>query len=535
MSNEHAGEGGPPPDESIFFRDIRPVRRPARVPEAEPVSRSKLVKSNPPRRLARPPARPDYLRFSDAAERARGEESKPASDKTPASSELGTTKPWWRRDEVLARRTSSPRTKRREQTKAEPARGPRLTNARQVALQVLQEWERVQTYAEELIEQTLARVTLGHASDRALINALVLGVLRNKTMLDIWIDELNQREHLAPAVRWILRLGLFQLFKLKIPPHAAVAETVELAQQERRFVNAVLREALREKEHLLAVEEAAAAHEKYSLPDFLVARWRWLFGAEGATRLMELTAQPAETFVRLNRLRPWAEPPPGAEPVEGVPDFFRVTELPHAALKAGHCYAQDPATWFAPALLRPQPDQTVLDACAAPGGKTAILAQLMENQGTLVATDINPQRLRRLKANLQRLGVTCAQVEEVNWGAPEVPDDGRRYDRILLDVPCSNTGVMRRRVDVRWRVSPAVIAEMADLQARILRQTLLRLKPNGLLCYSTCSLEPAENDRQIERLLEEFPRFTLLEKKLITPHETGFDGAFIAVLRAPSA
>ncbi len=417
----------------------------------------------------------------------------------------------------------------------EPPRqpAPRPANPRRLALSVLLEWETSHTFADALIDHAAKAAVFAHASDRALLNALVLGVLRHKTILDIWIDELNHRSRLTPPVRWILRLGLFQLFKLGVPAHAAVDETVALSHDERPLINAILRRALDEKEHLLAVEEDAPLHEKYSLPDFLVERWRWLFGAEGLQRLLDLSQQPAETFIRLNRLRPWTEPPPGAEPVAGMPDFFHVPTLPQAALEAGHCYAQDPATWFAPALLDVQPGHTVLDACAAPGGKAALLAQFMENRGTLVATDTNGRRLKRLAANLERLGITCAEFATVNWSADDVPDDGRRFDRILLDVPCSNTGVLRRRVDVRWRVTPTGIGEMADVQAKILRHTLPRLKPGGLLVYSTCSLEPAENDRQIDQLLAEFPGLTLREKKLITPHETGFDGAFAALLQAP--
>jgi 16S rRNA (cytosine967-C5)-methyltransferase len=224
--------------------------------------------------------------------------------------------------------------------------------------------------------------------------------------------------------------------------------------------------------------------------------------------------------------------PVGLSPVEGVPDFFRAADVPRAALEAGSCYVQDPSTWFACALLDPKPGMRVLDACAAPGGKAAILAQFMENQGTLVATDTSSRRLKRLAENLARLGVTNVQCRSVDWTAEDVPDDGVRYDRILLDVPCSNTGVMRRRVDVRWRVSPDVVAEMAGVQWSILTATIPRLAPGGRLVYSTCSLEPAENDTQVERVLAAFPHLRLVEKKLITPHETGFDGAFCALFES---
>jgi 16S rRNA (cytosine967-C5)-methyltransferase len=398
-----------------------------------------------------------------------------------------------------------------------------------VAVDILLEWQTSGTYADALLATADQRHTFANSSDRGLLHALVLGVLRHKTMLDIWIAELNRRGRLTDPVRWILRLGLFQLLKMGVAEHAAVDESVNLTYDEKPLVNAILRRAIEEKEHLLAIEADAPVHERASLPDFLVERWRWLFGEEGMLRLVELMGQPSETFVRLNRLKPWDEPPAGLSPVDGVPDFFRAADVPKAALEAGTCYVQDPSTWFACALLAPEPGQTVLDACAAPGGKAAVLAQFMENSGRLVATDTSPRRLKRLAENLQRLGVTIAECRMVDWTAPDVPDDGVRYDRILLDVPCSNTGVMRRRVDVRWRVTPAVVAEMADVQWRILASTIPRLAAGGRLVYSTCSLEPAENDVQVDRVLAAYPQLRLVEKKLVTPHETGFDGAFAAL------
>jgi len=401
-----------------------------------------------------------------------------------------------------------------------------------VALDILLQWQQSGTFADALLATADQRHSFANSSDRALLQALVLGVLRHKTMLDIWIAELNRRGRLTDPVRWILRLGLFQLIKMGVAEHAAVDESVNLTYDERPLVNAILRRAIDEKDHLLAIEEDAPIHERASLPDFLVERWRWLFGEAGMLQLVDLMGRPSESFVRLNRLKPWDEPPPGLEPVEGVPDFFRAPDLPRAALEAGTCYGQDPSTWFACALLAPRPGDAVLDACAAPGGKSAILAQLMENSGRLVATDTSPRRMKRLAENLRRLGVTNAECAVVDWTAAEVPDDGIRFNAILLDVPCSNTGVMRRRVDVRWRVTPAVVAEMAEVQWKILSATIPRLAPGGRLVYSTCSLEPAENDAQVERVLSTFPHLRLIEKKLITPHETGFDGAFAALFES---
>jgi 16S rRNA (cytosine967-C5)-methyltransferase len=245
--------------------------------------------------------------------------------------------------------------------------------------------------------------------------------------------------------------------------------------------------------------------------------------------------QPATTIVRLNRLRTEqdadaADPllMAGATPLEKAPDFFQCSDLPLGWLRAGLVYAQDPATMLAPTKLAPQPGDRVLDACAAPGGKAAVLAQLMNNQGHLLCTDPSPARLERLQSNLDRLGVTCAKVRKLDWARPAPRLEP--FDRILLDVPCSNSGVLRRRVDARWRLSVKGMLELIDLQRSILTHVWPCLKPGGRLVYSTCSLEIAENEDQSAWATTHLPGARLVEQSTQWPHRTGWDGAFVAVL-----
>ena len=190
---------------------------------------------------------------------------------------------------------------------------------------------------------------------------------------------------------------------------------------------------------------------------------------------------------------------------------------------------KDPSTLAACSLLDPQPGERVLDACAAPGGKTSFIAELMKNDGVLLACDRDERRVETLSDNLKRLGVEIARAIRHDW-KKQTLEGQAPFDRILIDVPCSNTGVMRRRVDVRWRLTPDDFPRMAAEQFRIVREIVPLLKRNGVLVYSTCSLEPEENEEVVNAILKEFPFLRLDEQKSVVPFRDGFDGAYAAKL-----
>jgi len=198
-------------------------------------------------------------------------------------------------------------------------------------------------------------------------------------------------------------------------------------------------------------------------------------------------------------------------------------------LQRGDCYIQDPSTTAACELLNPQPEESVLDACAAPGGKSALLAQLMQNRGRLVATDRDAARVEMLRSNLDRLGVTIAQTIRHDWRA-NIIDHLRpaSFDRILIDAPCTNTGVMRRRVDLRWRLQADDFHRLPNEQLAIIRAVVPLLKPGGRLVYSTCSIEAEENEQVVERALREFPFLQLEDQRSVLPFQHHFDGAYAA-------
>jgi 16S rRNA (cytosine967-C5)-methyltransferase len=391
-------------------------------------------------------------------------------------------------------------------------------NARAVALTALREWRRGRQFADTIIQGLLAESTL-QGSDRGFATELFYGVLRNLSLLDFWTDMLRSGP-LDHASRDVLRLGFYQIFLLQTPQHAAVFETVELSgRRNRGLINGVLRAALRREKELRTAAESAPLSIRFSHPEFLIERWKNNFGADNATLLCQWNNQPAPIYARVNRLRN-----------ERKEKFLRLNEISTDAIARGEYYIQDPSTAVACELLDPQPNETILDACAAPGGKSAYIAELMANSGTLFACDRDSPRINLLNENLKRLGVANTTVVRQDWKdssiAPELRD--RKFDRVLVDAPCTNTGVMRRRVDVRWRLRPEDFTRMPEQQLVILRAVLPFLKSGGALVYSTCSIEAEENELVVRHLLEKFPNLRLEETRSILPWRDDLDGAFAA-------
>lgn len=403
-------------------------------------------------------------------------------------------------------------------------------NPRQSCIHALLEWEKGKHFSDEILHTALEREPLSPL-DRAFFMETFFGVLRNLSRLDFLIGQLRDGS-IDPETRAILRLGLYQIFHMRTAAHAAVNETVNLTTRARGLVNAILRRALREQPALEAALAQAGPAIATSHPAFLLARWDAAFGPEATARLCAWNNQPAEVHVRANELRlPLAEllrSLPGTQPSPAHPLAIRVDQLPFPAIAQGHCYVQDPSTLMACDLLAPQPGETVLDACAAPGGKTTYLAQLMRDEGRIIACDLYESRVARLRENLARLGVTNTQAirhDCMQAGPPLAPAS---FDRILVDAPCSNTGVIRRRVDVRWRLTDEDFLRMPAQQLALVKRTATLLKPGGTLVYSTCSLEAEENEQVVERAVAAVPGLRFLESRRLLPFADGVDGAFAA-------
>jgi 16S rRNA (cytosine967-C5)-methyltransferase len=427
-------------------------------------------------------------------------------------------------------------------------------NPREIAVQILRRRQDGE-FVENLLETALERARLSPA-DRGLCQELVYGIVRWQATLDWLISRKTREQAQKPLLRDLLRIGLYQIFWLdRIPNHAAVNETVELAKRNRLsaqagFINAVLRGYLREFEatkQALGELKAKEPHIGYSHPRWLVERWEKQWGREKTLRLLEWNNSPPKTFARANTLKTdpgkllaqWRD-----EDVEY--DFVRhdwieenlVFELkshpPLARLPSfqkGLFYVQDPSTLLAVKALNPKPGEAILDLCAAPGGKLTYIAQLTNNEGRLLAHEPSPERLKLIEENCARLGVTCVQAVVSPLFARAVGSQAGQsrptFDKILADAPCSNTGVMRRRVDLRWRIKPEEISRLHLVQLDLLRQAVPLLKPGGTFVYSTCSLEQEENQEVVAAFLQD-KTLNLESERELLPFANGVDGAYVA-------
>lgn len=425
-------------------------------------------------------------------------------------------------------------------------------NPREIAVRVLEQRSLHQLFVEDLLDRELAAEALAPA-DRGLLQELTFGVVRWEATLDWLITRKTTPRPQKPVLQILLRLGLYQIFWLdRIPDHAAVDQTVTLARRfgfgpQAGFVNAVLRGCLRERDELVRALADLRESEPaigYSHPHWLYRRWESRWGREQAIKLLEWNNQTPPVFARINTLRTsaeqlqtqWAQEGVEAEPiaVDWAPDqVVRLLRHPPLArldsFREGKFYIQDPSTLMAVQLLNAQAGEIILDQCAAPGGKATYLAQRMEDQGRIIAEDNASERLERLKENIARMGTKAVEVALSPQSTTET--SAHLFDRILLDAPCSNTGVMRRRVELRWRVRETEVHRLAAIQLELLTQAAGRLKPGGSLVYSTCSLEPEENQQVVAKFLETHPRFELEVERELWPFLHGTDGAYAARLR----
>jgi 16S rRNA (cytosine967-C5)-methyltransferase len=404
-------------------------------------------------------------------------------------------------------------------------------NPRAASIEALMRWEKGTEFADVILHRALDENRLS-TLDRSLFMEIFYGVIRFQRTLDFLIGKLREEE-LDTRTRQALRVGLYQLLRTRIPQHAAVNETVNTAGRARTVVNAVLRRYLREEKELLKTLERAPVGVRLSHPEVLVSRWTGQFGESDTARLCEWNNAPADILIRVNELKVSAGElmrAGGAEPIDIHPLMLKMEKLPIPWIVSGLCYVQDPSTLMACEMLAPQPGERVLDACAAPGGKTSYLAQIMQNEGQIVACDVSAERLTRMRENLERLSVSNVEVKRADWlhAPPEAKDVGK-FDRILLDAPCSNTGVIRRRVDVRWRLKGDDFARMPEVQMGLIKNLSGLLNPGGTLVYSTCSMEPEENDEVVRRVAREAPELKFGNLRRTLPFRDKVDGAFAAL------
>jgi 16S rRNA (cytosine967-C5)-methyltransferase len=385
-----------------------------------------------------------------------------------------------------------------------------VTAARRVAFEILRRVERG-GFAADLLHEEGARLS---ESDRRLATELVMGTLRYRAQLDYLILHFSGRPvaRLDAEVADALRLGIYQLrYLTRIPAHAAVSESVQLTRHARRasaagFVNAVLRKVNREP------VDWPSRDVELSLPSWLLAQWERAFGAARAHRMARAFLQPPETYIHVPRGREQEAQGLGVEatPVAGC---FRLT-----GERAGAFRIQDIGSQVVGWLPGAQAGMRVLDVCAAPGNKTA---QLLETGARVIACDVSLARLKAV-AGLG-CGVVVADV------AKDRLPFGCRFDRILVDAPCSGTGTLGRNPEIKWRLTPEEFVRHQERQVAIVRHAAAALAADGRLIYSTCSLEVAENEEVVARV-EELLGLRVIEQLRRWPGEQPGDGFFAAVL-----
>ena len=440
-----------------------------------------------------------------------------------------------------------------------------MDKAREIAIKILNEVHEEGAYANVALARHLRKAELSD-KDRRFVTELVYGAVKAGDTLDWILRRYVNRplKKIPPMVRDILRLGLYQIFYLdKVPASAACNTAVELTKKYShagtvKFVNAVLRTAVREPEKAEFPEGKGKATEGLALksqhPYWLVKRWVKQFGFEEAEKLCAFDNGQPVLSVRTNTLRikraelMSALQEAGAEVQESqwTPEGILVTA--HGALdklaplQEGLCQVQDESSMLVAHVVDPQPGELIIDCCSAPGGKTTHMAALMENKGRIVAGDIYEHKLTRIEENAKRLGIDI--IEPTLLDAREVGEEYEAMaDRVLVDAPCSGLGVLRRKPDARWNKSAEEIAALPPLQGEILDSAAKALKAGGVLVYSTCTIDPSENDSVVEAFLTRHPEFTLEQTgdflpvkrpdKMVQlyPQRDGTDGFFIARLR----
>jgi 16S rRNA (cytosine967-C5)-methyltransferase len=352
--------------------------------------------------------------------------------------------------------------------------------------------------------------------DRALAKQLAFGTIQRRLTLDHVIDRHVDRA-LEPGVRAALQLGLYQLMFLDgVAAHAAIGEAVELAKPSpgHRLVNAVLRRVQREGAELPTDDTPEGAAIRHSHPRWMVELWWEWLGPDETRALLAADNEPAELALRVNALVDYdLDDVPGRREGEAIVVDGPFDALAHPGYAAYAFTPQSRASQLAGRALTPAPGERVLDLCAAPGGKTTHLAALMEGTGEVVAVERHPQRARALRATCERLHAGNVTVVTADAKAY---DGEARFDRVLLDPPCSGLGTLRSHPDLRWRTSPGAIERLAAEQDALLASARRALAPGGTLVYSVCTLSPGE-----ERLVTAAVQRTF-------PHVDGTDGFYIA-------
>ena len=422
-----------------------------------------------------------------------------------------------------------------------------MENVRAIALSVLNKCVSAEQYSNLALDTALRRNEVSEA-DRGLLTVLIYGVLEHRLTLDDWIAQLCDKKLTAPDLptQNLLRLGLYQLaFLDRVPDHAAVNETVSLAPKRTRgFVNAILRAFIRAGKSLpypdQKTDPIGYLSVRYSFSKEVCERFLSAFGAERTEELLEAFCHQPPLTLRVNThrisredfLQELLRAGIDAKPTPGARSGVLVAGAPVAAIpgfEKGWFFVQDEASQLCVEALDAQKGMALLDTCACPGSKSFGAAIEMQNEGRVISCDLHGNKLSLVRSGAERLGLTVVETAERDARDFE-PQWQQAFDRVLCDVPCSGFGVFAKKPELRYK-DPKKCEGLPSIQLDILKNASRYLKRGGKLVYSTCTLLPEENERNVEAFLASAPSFSCLQMRTLYPDTDGTDGFFFAVLQ----
>lgn len=439
--------------------------------------------------------------------------------------------------------------------------------ARSIALEVIYQVLEEGAFANLLLDKALFSCKDLSPRDKGFVTELVYGTIRQKGALDWALNQFAKTkvEKMDAYLRNILRLSAYQMLYLdKIPVSAAINEGVNLAKSYAPkgadgFANAVLRALDQGREKITYPDKgknpAAFFAVKYSYPQWIVENWIKIYGRKGTEKMCQYFNQPSKLWIRTNPLkisRAELKEKLASEGIEtressyapwGLQILSEVNLRTLESFREGEFIVQDESSMILGAVSGAKPGMKVLDICAAPGGKTTNLAQLMDNQGEIIACDIHEHRLELIEENAKKMGIDIIETK-LQDGRFLSESFNEEFDLVLLDAPCSGLGVLGRRADLRWKKRRGDIAELAALQKELISQAQAVVKPGGTLIYSTCTTTKEEDENVVEWFLENYEEFSL-DKRLpwtdaegenvgyykLSPLSEGTDGFFIALFK----
>lgn len=440
--------------------------------------------------------------------------------------------------------------------------------ARDTAVKIVYRVLREGAYSNIALRQGLDESGLGRL-DKALITEIVNGTLRNLTRIDWVKSQFIKKNKIEPWIEDIIRCGIYQLLFLdRVPDSAVCNESSELARNHGhegtvKFVNGVLRNISRNKEKLEYPDKDKDAVKYlsvfYSHPEWIVEKWMKDYGRRFTEELLKANNETPAFTIRCNRLKTSKQILMTMLSEEGIdcsdgsfnPEaiYIRGTSAieEKTSFKKGYYQVQDESSMLVAHIMDPKPGEIILDMCSAPGGKTAHIAELMGNQGEIVARDIHKHKLKLVEENCSRLGVNIVRTELYNGMLLDEGSIGK-FDKVLLDAPCSGLGVMRRKPDIRWKKEPANYSELAKLQRNMLELASKYVKPGGTVIYSTCTINKTENIEVVKDFLYDNQQFQIssitgqIPEELacestntgyleLFPNTHGTDGFFIARMK----